>query len=349
MSRWCTAHRIFAPLVWPTQNKDDALGSFVPVYWYAYVVFSSFVLSCPEQHTMIPPQDGTFLASERAFEGKVVVITGGASGIGKALAIEFFNCGAKVALLDLQECSGFLPGEERSGSSQHRRRRYQYLTLPCDVTHPKQVEDAISFIKKSWGKIDIYCSNAGIMFTPNPQERSNEVTRYSNTQWEKIFRVNVLSHLIASRILIPDWEVGKGDGIFVMTASAAGLLTQIGDASYGVSKAAAVSFAEHMAITHPTIQVHCLCPQAVDTPLVDPATMGQNSAMRDGMVSAEYVAKNTLQAIKQRDFWIFPHPQVSEYVKRKATDHARWLKGMQRLRQHLNNGNSREQIPSSKI
>jgi short-subunit dehydrogenase len=116
-------------------------------------------------------------------------------------------------------------------------------------------------------------------------------------------------------------------------------LTQIGDASYGVSKAAAISFAEHMAITHPTIQVHCLCPQAVDTPFVDPTKVTLNSAMSDGLVSAEHVAQCTVKAIEEGNFWVFPHSRVPDYVRRKATDHARWLKGMQRLRKRLQDGN----------
>ena len=275
-----------------------------------------------------------------AFEGKVVAITGGASGIGKALAKEFLRKGAYVALLDI--------GDTRAAMTDLGGPPHRMLTFQCDVTNEEQVLNAIRAIKHSWGRIDIYCSNAGIMLRTNPFE-APEVCRHSNAQWEMIFRVNVQSHVTAARELISDWDLGKGDGIFVVTASAAGLLTQIGDASYGVSKAAAVSFAEHMAIAHPTVQVHCLCPQAVNTPLVDTANVAQNSAMMDGIISAELVAACTLQAIEKGNFWVFPHPQVSQYVQRKATDHPRWLKGMQRLRKRLNRGASEVRLQNSKL
>lgn len=190
----------------------------------------------------------------------------------------------------------------------------------------------IQQVKRQWKRIDIYCSNAGIIFPLSTTDAldNDAVTRHSDDQWTHILKVHVQSHVIALRELLPDWE----DGIFVITASAAGLLTQIGDASYGVSKAAAISLAEHIAISHPTIQVHCLCPQAVDTPLVHLGPP-QNSAMTDGVVTPEVVAECTLQAIRQGSFWIFPHPTVPEYYRRKTSDHSRWIKGMQRLRQRL--------------
>jgi NAD(P)-dependent dehydrogenase (short-subunit alcohol dehydrogenase family) len=282
--------------------------------------------------------NGVHTASS-TFEGKVAVVTGGASGIGKALAKEFSRQGAFVAVLDFGDCGAATA--ELSGPL------HRMLSLQCDVTNEEQVKHAIRTIKQSWGRIDIYCSNAGIMFPPHTLE-TPEISRHSSDQWELIFRANVQSHVTAARELISDWELGNGDGIFVVTASAAGLLTQIGNTSYGVSKAAAVSFAEHMAIAHPTIQVHCLCPQAVDTPFVNPAKVAQSSAMMDGMVSAEFVAACTLQAIEKGDFWVFPHPQVSEYLQRKATDHPRWLKGMQKLRKRLNGG-SQVHFQTSKL
>jgi NAD(P)-dependent dehydrogenase (short-subunit alcohol dehydrogenase family) len=285
------------------------------------------------------PDNGAHTVSS-AFEGKAVVVTGGASGIGKALAKEFLRKGAYVALLDI--------GDTRAVIAELSGPPHRMLTIQCDVTNEEHVMNAICAIKRSWGRIDIYCSNAGIMLRTNPLE-APEVCRHSNAQWESIFRVNVQSHVTAARELISDWDLGKGDGVFVVTASAAGLLTQIGDASYGVSKAAAISFAEHIAIAHPTIQVHCLCPQAVDTPLVDTFNAAQNSAMLDGIVSAEFVAACTLQAIEEGSFWVFPHPQVSQYVQRKAADHPRWLKGMQRLRKRLNPAGNEVHVQTSKL
>lgn len=311
---------------------------------------SSSSNSSPSQPT--PPKSRQF-----QFQDKVVVITGGASGIGKALAAVFLRNGARVALVDIRgshqaadELQKYPCTTTTTTTTTTATKSPPPLAFSCDVADATQVRNMIRQVKNKWGRIDIYCSNAGIIYPPTATTTttttsvpSDHVAKYSDSQWTKILQVNVQSHVIAARELISDWEEGKGDGIFVVTASAAGLLTQIGDASYGVSKAAAVSFAEHLAISHPTIQVHCLCPQAVDTPFVDVVIGGggksgqQNSAMTDGMVSPEYVAECTLQAIiRQRSaFWIFPHPRVPEYYRRKVTDHARWLKGMQRLRNRL--------------
>lgn len=273
------------------------------------------------------------------FRGKVVVITGAASGIGKALATAFARNEARVALVDVRVCDDVVDDHvQRNPSSKP-------LIFTCDVTEVAQVRHMIQQVKRQWGQIDFYCSNAGIIFPIAPDTETMDshasVASHSDVQWNKILQVNVLSHVIAARELIADWEQGKGDGVFVVTASAAGLLTQIGDASYGVSKAAAISFAEHMTIAHPSIQVHCLCPQAVDTPFVNSKTT-QNSAMTDGLVSPEWVAECTLQAIVKGTFWVFPHPKVTEYYRRKATDHARWIKGMQRWRQQLIQKNKTE-------
>jgi NAD(P)-dependent dehydrogenase (short-subunit alcohol dehydrogenase family) len=301
----------------------------------------------------------------RPFQDKVVVVTGGVSGIGKALVAAFARNGARVALVDLR---GSLEAANellvvKSKCSTTNASPPTLLAFTCDVTDADQVGKMIQQVKNKWGRIDIYCSNAGIIYPPtlagaatrtssSTVSSDHHVAKYSDQQWTKILQVNVQSHVVAARELISDWEQGKGEGIFVITASAAGLLTQIGDASYGVSKAAAVSFAEHTQISHPTIQVHCLCPQAVDTPFVDViGNSGQNnSAMSDGMVSPEYVAECTLQAIRQSAFWIFPHPRVPEYYRRKVTDHARWLKGMQRLRKQIQSTSTTpKKTPQSKL
>lgn len=269
------------------------------------------------------------------------MITGGASGIGKALAIAFATDGARVALVDIQNCDDMTrkldPSWVRTGvdmTSPHPSSTSNLLSFTCDVTNPRQVRAMIEQVKRQWQRIDIYCSNAGMIF-PSPSADTlvnDDVARHSDDQWTQILKVNVQSHVIAVRELLPGWERGQGDGTFVITASAAGLLTQIGDASYGVSKAAAISLAEHMAISHPTIQVHCICPQAVDTPFIRGGPP-HNSAMTDGIVTPELVAECTLMAILVGSFWIFPHPIVPEYYHRKTTDHSRWIKGMQRLRQ----------------
>jgi NAD(P)-dependent dehydrogenase (short-subunit alcohol dehydrogenase family) len=268
-----------------------------------------------------------------AFQDKVVVITGGGSGIGAALARAFDHAGAIVVVVDLR-------GSETVAQSLNQKRAHQFSSsLTCDVTNRQQVQRMIKKVKQEHGRIDIYCSNAGIIIDPE-NLRDDFVSKHADDKWTKILKVNVQSHVIAARELIPDWEKGVGDGCFVVTASAAGLLTMIGDASYGVSKAAAVSFAEHVAIAHPKVQVHCLCPQAVDTPFTPQIKTSANSAMTDGVISAEFVATCTLNAISGGDFWILPHPEVQKYAVRKALDHKRWLNGMKSLRNKLMNGNT---------
>jgi NAD(P)-dependent dehydrogenase (short-subunit alcohol dehydrogenase family) len=257
------------------------------------------------------------------YKNKVVVCTGGGSGIGKALCAAFAEAGALVASVDLP------------GKTHQNKLGNAHLTLECNVTCPLQVQDTIHIIKEHYGKIDIYCSNAGILV---PSDAVNDsCVKHSLEDWNRVLQVNVLSHVTALRCLLPDWDKGIGDGHFCVTASAAGLLTMLGDASYGVSKAAALSFCEHVAISHsPVVKVHCLCPQAVDTALVSNVDhRNKNAALTDGLLSPEQVARDTLMGIEQGDFFIFPHAEVPGYVLRKAQDHARWIKGMQRMRNKL--------------
>lgn len=260
--------------------------------------------------------------SSPSFLNKVAVVTGGGSGIGRALCLAFAKAGACVVVVDVR---GSREVFDTLVASNH-------LHFECDVTNQAQVQQMIREVKQRYGRIDVYCSNAGILM---PSSTTNDsVAKHSMAEWDKIMHVNVLSHVVAFRELVEDWERGVGDAHFCVTASAAGLLTMVGDASYGVSKAAALSLCEHMAIAHSAVKVHCLCPQAVDTPMVDGAGRddAKNAAMTDGVMSAPRVAQLTLQGIESGDFFIFPHTQVPKYALRKAQDHDRWLKGMQRLR-----------------
>jgi NAD(P)-dependent dehydrogenase (short-subunit alcohol dehydrogenase family) len=279
------------------------------------------------------------------FQNKVVVVTGGGSGIGAALARAFDQEGAIVAVSDLKGADQVAQSLQNPKS----RRGYQ-----VDVTNAKQVQDMIQSIMKEQGRIDIYCSNAGIIYPAQQQQRSQSseefgvVSRHSDAQWNRILQVNLQSHVIAVRELLPYWSNQQQlrEKHFLITASAAGLLTQIGDASYGVSKAAAIAFAEHMAIAHGgedhdgnNIHVHCLCPQAVDTPFGDNIVQQSrlaNSALSDGIVTPEFVADCCLTTLAEtNDFFIFPHPRVQEYCKRKVLEHERWLKGMRKMKRRL--------------
>ncbi|KAL7559037.1 hypothetical protein ACA910_016379 [Epithemia clementina (nom. ined.)] len=277
---------------------------------------------------------------DNAFLDKIVVVTGGGSGIGKALCQAFHDAGATVVVVDLRGSQQVVDSMVMARQSTNSPKQGHLLAFTCDVSDRHQIEQMIRQVKKNHGRVDIYCSNAGIFLPHNNNETKydNPVAMFSEEQWSKIFRVNVQSHVIAIRELLPDWEQGLGDGHFLITASAAGLLTLSGDASYGVTKAAAVSLAEHVAIAHyPTVKVHCLCPQAVETPFIRQLRNSpfHKSAMTDGIISPDIVAECSLDAIRRGDFWIFPHPRVQEYMKRKVMDHARWLKGMQSLHDKL--------------
>jgi NAD(P)-dependent dehydrogenase (short-subunit alcohol dehydrogenase family) len=279
-------------------------------------------------------------SSHKRFQDKVVVVTGAGSGIGASLAEAFDSEGAVVAVCDID---AKLADHVSSNCLTHSQRPRKGFHV--DVTNSQQVRDMIQFLFKTYGRIDIYCSNAGVIhpFNQLMGEISDGVTRYSDSQWNRLFRINTLSHVIAARELLPVWSKHKpiAKPSFVVTASAAGLLTQIGDASYGVTKAGAVSFAEHLTIEHgDSIHVLCICPQAVDTPFGNGMVQKTNNvAKTDGIISPRQVATRTLDALVNRpqdndsSMFIFPHPQVEMYMKRKGMDHARWLKGMRRFKQ----------------
>ncbi|CAJ1948461.1 unnamed protein product [Cylindrotheca closterium] len=271
------------------------------------------------------------------FWGKIVIVTGGGSGIGARLAKAFDQEGAVVAVCDIRKDIA-----DDVATNQLRNPLRPKTGYHVDVTNAEQVRYMIQDILEKYGTIDIYCSNAGIIQPyDEPKEGESGITRYSEAKWKRLIEVNALSHLIAVQELLKNWNQGRPGSkpSFIMTASAAGLLTQIGDASYGVSKAAAVSFAEHLAIEHSDrLRVLCICPQAVDTSFGEGMVQKtNNSAKKDGVISPSIVAACTLDALSSQvetdpSLFIFPHPEVATYVKRKGVDHTRWLKGMIRFK-----------------
>ena len=242
---------------------------------------------------------------------KRVVVTGAASGIGKALAIEFKNEKAKdVVLVDLNE--EVLEVAKELGFS----------GFVVDVSKEVQIKELITSANEKMGGIDIFCSNAGIAGAIGLLDVSTE-------DWQNIWDINFMAHAHVAKHLIPQM-LEQGSGYLVNTASAAGLLTQIGAAPYSVTKAAAVSLAEWIKITYGEkgIGVSCLCPQAVKTAMT---AQGPGVAGVDGMIEADECAKDVIDAIKKERFLVTPHEEVLEYIKRKTTDYDRWITGMQRL------------------
>ena len=207
------------------------------------------------------------------------------------------------------------------------------IFVRCDVSDEQQVKQLVERAEERFGPIDLFCSNAGI----GVPDVGGTVSGASNAQWNKIWEINVMAHIYATRALLPAM-IARGSGYFLITASAAGLLSQIGSAAYSVTKHAAVGFAESLAITHGEqgIGVSVLCPQGVWTNM----TRGQGDTPQagDGMLQPEDVAQFVVEGLAEKRFLILPHPQVLTYMQRKTGDYDRWIRGMVRLRDQVMSG-----------
>jgi len=248
---------------------------------------------------------------------KVVVVTGGAHGIGKALCERFAKEGARgICVADLDEAAGAEVARSISG-----------LFVRCDVSDEAQIQAVIAQTEQRFGPIDLFCSNAGIGVT----DPDGLAAGASNAQWTKIWEINVMAHIYAARALVPAM-IARGGGYLLNTSSAAGLLSQIGSAPYSVTKHAAVAFAESLAITHGDqgIRVSVLCPQGVWTNMTK--NQGDTPQAGDGMLQPEDVAQSVIEGLAAERFLILPHPQVADYMQRKTADYDRWLGGMRRFR-----------------
>lgn len=254
------------------------------------------------------------MASPGCIAGKICVVTGGASGIGTALCRRFAELGArKVVVADMNEPAAAALAKELDG-----------VAIRCNVAQEMDVRRLIRTVEFTVGPIDIFCSNAGI-----PSNGGYEVP---NDEWQRILDVNVMSHVYAARHLFPVWQQREGDKHFVVTASAAGLLTQVGSLPYSVTKHAAVGLAEWYAVTYAEHNIHvsCLCPQAVESGM-SPKGSGGGPAGGAGVLPAEKVAQDVTDAIVEKRFMILPHKEVAKFFQRKASDYDRWIKGMGKL------------------
>jgi NAD(P)-dependent dehydrogenase (short-subunit alcohol dehydrogenase family) len=248
-----------------------------------------------------------------------VVVTGAANGIGAALARRFAAEGARTLVLaDLDEdhLAEVAAAAEAAGAT--------VVTRRCDVADPDDVA-ALVAAAEELGPVDLLCSNAGIAIGGGVEVPDDE--------WRRILDINVMAHVWAARAALPGM-IARRKGYLLNTASAAGLLSQIGSAPYAVTKHAAVALAEWLAITHghQGIGVSVLAPQAVRTNMTA-GTPGGGVAGVDGMIEPEDVASVVVAGLHEERFLILPHPEVAEYVRRKATDVDRWIAGMQRLQE----------------
>lgn len=253
-----------------------------------------------------------------ALAGKGVVVTGAGRGIGRALAVRMAAEGARVVVNDLDADSARAVAAEIGGTA-----------IPGDVTAPEALIDAAT---ESLGRIDVFFANAGI-----DGAGGGGSLQTPDDAWDRILDVNVMAHVRAARELVPRWlDDGRG-GRFVVTASAAGLLTMIGSAPYSVTKHAAVGFAEWLSVTYGArgIDVHAICPQGVRTQMLEDAGPLQALLSRDSALEPEQVADAAVAAIEEGRFLVLPHPEVAGYYAARATDTDRWLAGMRRLQQKV--------------
>jgi NAD(P)-dependent dehydrogenase (short-subunit alcohol dehydrogenase family) len=247
--------------------------------------------------------------------GAHVIVTGGARGIGEALARRFHAAGARVVVADVLDPSPV--ADSLDGA----------VGVVADVSTEAGNVELIDASEAAFGPVDLFFANAGVAV-------GTDLTT-SEADWRLAFDVNVNAHRWAAARLLDTW-LERGHGYFCSTASAAGLLSQIGSAPYAVTKRAAVAFAEWLSITYGDrgIRVSCLCPQGVNTAMLQISLGGGTDAVRasGAVLEPGDVAELTAQAIAEERFLVLPHPEVHEYALRKATDVERWLAGMRRLK-----------------
>jgi len=249
---------------------------------------------------------------------KHIVVTGGGNGIGRALCRRFAAEGARaIVVADLDGDGAKAVADEISGTA-----------VRVDVSVEGEVSSLVETAIEANGPIDLFCANAGII-TSGGLDDSNEV-------WDRIIGVNLLAHVYAARALIPGY-VARGEGYLLHTASAAGLLTGIGQLPYSVTKHGVVALAEWLSITYGDagVKVSCLCPQGVRTNMLLSGGDDESNFLLPGSKSPEEVADVVVQGLADERFLILPHPEVAEYFRRKADDYDRWLKGMRRMQAGL--------------
>jgi NAD(P)-dependent dehydrogenase (short-subunit alcohol dehydrogenase family) len=250
-------------------------------------------------------------------DGAGVVVTGGGAGIGRALARGLAAAGARVVINDLDADAAAAVAEQTGG-----------YAVAGDASTEQGVRDLIAAARKHLGAIDIYCSNAGIAAGTDPQT--------PDPVWDRAWEVNVMAHVRASRELLPGW-LERGRGTFIVTASAAGLLTMLGSAPYSVTKHAAESYAEWLAATygHRGLVVHCICPQGVRTSMLAASGQAGQVVLQDAAIEPERVAEALLAGMAEGRFLILPHPEVRGYYELRASDTDKWLRGMSRMQQRI--------------
>lgn len=269
--------------------------------------------------------------------GRMAIVTGGASGAGRALCLGLAERGAAGVVVADNDAAGAQRVAAQIEAAGHRA-----IAIPADMTKEQDVQALVARAEAALGPVALFFSNAGIIVAGGPEA--------SDGAWSKIWAINVHSHVLVARAVLGRM-LARGEGYLVITASAAGLLTQLDSAPYAVTKHAAVALAEWLSITYGDqgIRVSCLCPQAFESNLLDTSrreagesalpeagsARGSAQAAVDGVLTADQVARAALDAIGTEQFLILPHPEVASYEQRRAGDRERWLRGMRRMRARL--------------
>lgn len=248
---------------------------------------------------------------------KVAIVTGGGNGIGRALCRRLAAEGARIVVVaDIEHEAAREVAAEIAG-----------VDYAVNVASESDIQLMVDDVLKKYGQIDLFCSNAGIATEGDYNVPDRE--------WQRIWEINVMAHIYAARAVLPGMLARK-EGYLLQTVSAAGLLTSIGSAPYAVTKHAALGLAEWLSITYGDqgIKVSALCPMGVKTRMLENAD-GGGSFLLEGALTPEYVAEAVVKGLEEEHFLILPHPEVAEFMLRKATDYDRWLRGMRRLQANV--------------
>ncbi len=254
--------------------------------------------------------------------GKIAIVTGGATGIGEGLARRLAAEGARgVVIADIDQARAQAVAASIGPKA---------LALRCDVSREADIQAMVAATCERFGQVDIFCSNAGILGRPGGFDLEDRL-------WDAMWQIHLMAHVWAARAVVPGMAA-RGEGFFLVTASAAGLLNIVESAPYATTKHAAVGFAEWLRIGYGRqgVRVSCLCPQGVDTEMI---RAGAGSAGHDGLCTPAQVADVVMQAMREERFLALPHPSVAQYMQAKVQDYDRWLGGMQKLyAQHVKAG-----------